>query len=141
MTQHLNAPSPVIVQKYGGSSLATADRIRNAARRIAQAREHGAHVIVVVSAMGDTTDELLELARQVSDDPPAREVDLLLSTGETVSAALMAMALGTLGLHSVALTGGQAGIRTDTIYSRARITDVNPQRLRQELESGAHTRS
>ena len=107
MTQHLNAPSPVIVQKYGGSSLATADRIRNAARRIAQAREHGAHVIVVVSAMGDTTDELLELARQVSDDPPAREVDLLLTTGETVSAALMAMALGTLGLHSVALTGGQ----------------------------------
>jgi aspartate kinase len=136
MTNHLSA-SPIIVQKYGGSSLATADRIRNAARRIAQARENGAHVIVVVSAMGDTTDELLELARQVSDDPPAREVDLLLSTGETVSAALMAMALGTLGLHSVALTGGQAGIRTDTIYSRARITDVNPQRLRQELECGA----
>ena len=87
--------------------------------------------------MGDTTDELLELARQVSEDPPAREMDLLLSTGETVSAALMAMALGSLGLHSVALTGGQAGIRTDTIYSRARITDVNPQRLRQELDGGA----
>lgn len=137
MTQQLSATAPIIVQKYGGSSLATADRIRNAARRIAAARERGHHVIVVVSAMGDTTDELLSLARQVSSDPPARELDLLLSTGETVSAALMAMALGTLGLRSVALTGGQAGIRTDTFYSRARITDINPQRLRQELESGA----
>ena len=90
-------------------------------------------MIVVVSAMGDTTDALIELARQVSHDPPAREMDLLLSTGETVSAALMAMALGSIGLHAVALTGGQAGIRTDMIHSRARITDVNPQRLRQEL--------
>ncbi|MFN0071391.1 MAG: aspartate kinase [Chloroflexota bacterium] len=137
MTQQISASSPIIVQKYGGSSLATAERIRNAARRIAAAHASGAQVIVVVSAMGDTTDELLNLAREVSADPPAREMDLLLSTGETISAALMAMALGALGLRSVALTGGQAGIRTDTIHSRARITDINPQRLRQELGSDA----
>jgi aspartate kinase len=133
MNQSPSSSSPIIVQKYGGSSLATADRIRNAARRISATRKTGRHVIVVVSAMGDTTDALIELARQVSHDPPAREMDLLLSTGETVSAALMAMALGSIGLHAVALTGGQAGIRTDMIHSRARITDVNPQRLRQEL--------
>lgn len=137
MTSSNGESHPIVVQKFGGSSLANAERIRNAAQRIASMYRSGARVVVVVSAMGDTTDELIELAREVNEDPPAREMDLLLSTGETVSAAVMAMALGSLGLQAVALTGGQAGIHTDTIFSRARITDIQPLRLQQEIEAGA----
>ncbi len=126
----------VVVQKYGGSSVATADRIKAVANRVAQTRAAGNDVVVVVSAMGDTTDRLIELATEVAADPQERELDLLLSTGETVSCALMAMALRSLGLESVALTGGQAGIYTDARHNKARIVAVDPKRIREELAGG-----
>src|SRR3972149_5874306 len=103
----------LVVQKYGGSSMATAERIRNVARRTAITKEGGNMVVAVVSAMGDTTDELIALARQITDDPDEREMDLLLHTGEIVSCTLLTMALRKLGLQAVSLTGAQAGIRTD----------------------------
>jgi aspartate kinase len=126
----------LIVQKFGGSSLANAERIRRAAGRIAAARADGVRVVAVVSAMGDTTDELIALARSVTPEPDPRELDLLLSTGETVSATLVAMALRALGCPAVALTAHQAGIRTTKLYTRARITDIHPDRVRRELEHG-----
>lgn len=126
----------IVVQKYGGSSVATADRIKAVANRVAQTRAAGNDVVVVVSAMGDTTDELIELAREVTADPQERELDLLLSTGETVSCALMAMALRSLGVESVALTGGQAGIYTDARHNKARIVAVDPKRIKEELADG-----
>ncbi|MFH1002709.1 MAG: aspartate kinase [Chloroflexota bacterium] len=126
----------LVVQKYGGSSVADADKIKNVARRIARAREKGDQVVVVVSAMGDTTDDLIELARQVSSQPSEREMDLLLSTGEIVSCTLLAMALRESGHPAISLTGAQAGIRTDASHSRARITQVAPQRITAELEKG-----
>jgi aspartate kinase len=126
----------VIVQKYGGSSLATAAHIKRVARRIGSARERHAQIVVVVSAMGDTTDELIALAHAVAAHPDPRELDLLKSTGETVSVALMAMALKDLGYSAIALTGGQAGIQTEARYGRARILAVNPKRVRQELNRG-----
>ncbi|MBV8717392.1 MAG: aspartate kinase [Chloroflexi bacterium] len=126
----------LLVQKYGGSSLATAERIRAAARRVARTAARGKPVIVVVSAMGDTTDELIELAYSVAQRPPERELDLLLSTGETVSATLMAMALHDLQQPAVALTGLQAGIRSTRVFSRARITDIQPARISTELLHG-----
>jgi aspartate kinase len=123
------------VQKYGGSSLATSERIQNAARRVrGTAQAHA--MVVVVSAMGDTTDELIALARQVTPQPPERELDLLLSTGETASASLMAMALQALGQPAVSLTGSQAGIRSTSVFSRARITEIDPGRIRSELGDG-----
>ncbi len=126
----------LLVQKYGGSSLADAVRIRNVARRIAAASKRGYQMVVVVSAMGDTTDELLQLARQVSDQPDERELDVLLSTGEVVSSTLLSMALRTLGCQSISLTGAQAGIQTDATYTRARIHSINPKRILKELEGG-----
>jgi len=126
----------LVVQKYGGSSLANADRILAVADRIRRAREAGNEVVVVVSAMGDTTDELIRLARSVSEDPNKRELDLLLSTGETVAATLVAMALEAMDCPVVSLTGAQLGIRTDRFYSRARIVDVQTDRVRAELSSG-----
>jgi aspartate kinase len=126
----------LIVQKYGGSSLATAERIRAAARRVARTASSGRPVIVVVSAMGDTTDELIELAYQVAPRPDEREMDLLLSTGETVSATLMAMALHEIHQPAVSLTGAQAGIRSTRVFSRARITDIRPERISSELHQG-----
>ena len=126
----------LIVQKYGGSSVADAERIKSVARRIAQAKAQGDQVVVVVSAMGDTTDELIELARQVSKQPSDRELDLLLSTGEIVSSTLLAMALKALGYEAISLSGAQAGIRTDSTYSRARIQRVDPERVVKELEKG-----
>ncbi len=126
----------VLVQKYGGSSLTSAERIRAVADRIRRAREAGNDVVVVVSAMGDTTDELIRLAHLVSDDPDKRELDLLLSTGETVSATLMAMALEAMRCPVVSLTGAQLGIRTDRFYSRARIVDVQTDRVVGELKKG-----
>lgn len=126
----------LVVQKYGGSSVATAERIKTVASLIAKTKAAGNNVVVVVSAMGDTTDDLISLAKQVTDDPHEREMDLLLSTGETVSCALVAMALRSLGLESVALTGGQAGIMTDEMHSRAHIVAIDPQRIEQELEVG-----
>jgi len=126
----------LIVQKYGGSSVADADRIKNVARRIARAKDEGNQVVVVVSAMGDTTDELINLARQINERPKERELDLLLSTGELVSSTLLAMALETLGYEAISLTGVQAGIHTDSNFSRARILRVAPERVVGELERG-----
>lgn len=126
----------LIVQKYGGSSVATAERILAVARRIAATRESGNQVVVVVSAMGKTTDELIRLASQVSPEPDERELDLLLSTGETVSCTLVAMALRGMGHTAISLNAGQAGIHTDSLYGRARITSVDTKRLRRELDEG-----
>jgi len=126
----------LIVQKYGGSSVANGERIKNVARRIAKVRDEGNEVVVVVSAMGDTTDELINLAHQVSEQPSDRELDLLLSTGEVVSSTLLAMALDSLGYKAVSLSGVQAGIQTDSSYSRARILRVDPKRIVNELEKG-----
>ena len=124
----------LIVQKYGGTSVADAERIRNVARRIAAAKDKGDQVVVVVSAMGDTTDELIELAYQVTEQPSGRELDVLLSTGEIVSSTLLAMALRNMGYEAISLSGAQAGIRTDSAYSRARILKVESQRVVKELE-------
>lgn len=126
----------LIVQKYGGSSLADADKIRNVAGRVARARDEGNDVIAVVSAMGDTTDDLIDLASEVADRPDAREMDVLLSTGELVSCTLMAMALRSMGYASVSLSGAQAGIRTDSSYGRARIAGVSPERIISEVDKG-----
>ena len=122
-----------VVQKYGGSSVATAERIRAVAARLVATRDAGNDVIVVVSAMGDTTDDLIALANQVSRTPGGRDLDLLLSTGEIVSSTLLSMCLRDIGCDAVALTGQQAGIRTDSFYSRARIVDIDPARMEQEL--------
>jgi aspartate kinase len=129
-------PARLLVQKYGGSSLATAERIRSAAGRVARTAASSRPVVVVVSAMGDSTDELIELAYQVSPRPDERELDLLLSTGETVSAALMAMALHDLQQPAVSLTAIQAGIRSTSVFARARITDIHPRRIESELRAG-----
>lgn len=124
------------VHKYGGSSVADADKIVNVARRIADVYDAGNQVVTVVSAMGDTTDKLINLARTVSDEPDPRELDLLLSTGELVSITLLSMALRNLGYDAISLSGPQAGIRTDRAYGRARISEVDPSRLRSELAQG-----
>jgi aspartate kinase len=129
-------PAPLIVQKFGGSSLADADRIRRVARRIARERAAGAQLVVVVSAMGDTTDELLALAGAVTEEPDERELDMLLATGEHQSATLVSMALHALGVPAISLTGAQAGISTDGRYGKARIANVEPQRVRDELAGG-----
>ncbi len=126
----------LLVQKYGGSSVANADRIRNAARRIRATVEAGHQVVVVVSAMGDTTDALVDLAYKVTGKPAMRELDVLLSTGEVVSSTLLTMALHDLGLPAISLSGAQAGIKTDTAYNAARITDIDPRRPRRELDKG-----
>ena len=126
----------LIVQKYGGSSLADADKIRNVAERIARSKDAGNSVVAVVSAMGDTTDDLIDLANEVSERPDAREMDVLLSTGELVSCTLMAMALRAMGYESVSLSGAQAGIRTDSSYGRARIAGVSPERIISEVDKG-----
>jgi len=126
----------LIVQKYGGSSVADADRIKNVAQRVIRAREEGNQVVVVASAMGQTTDQLIQLARQVAEKPDDRELDHLLSTGEVVSCTLLTMALHSMGQKAISLTGAQAGIRTDSTYSRARITGISPKRISRELEKG-----
>jgi len=126
----------LIVQKYGGTSVADAERIKNVARRIAQAKDGGGQVVVVVSAMGDTTDELIKLAYQVSDHPGDRELDVLLSTGEIVSSTLLAMVLMDMGYGAISLSGAQAGIWTDSAYRRARILKVESKRVVKELEKG-----
>ena len=125
-----------VVLKFGGSSLATAERIRLVAERIAARRRQGDAVVAVVSAQGDTTDDLLERLHELAPQPPAREVDMLLATGEQQSAALMAATLSTLGVPAVSLTGWQAGIATDRSHRRARIHSIAPQRIRRLLASG-----
>jgi aspartate kinase len=124
----------IVVQKYGGSSVADAGKIRNVARRAVSAEEKGNGVVVVVSAMGKTTDRLIELAYHVSDHPDDRELDVLLSTGELVSSTLLAMALRSMGVEAISLSGAQAGIRTDAAYSRARILGVDTDRIKRELQ-------
>ena len=126
----------LIVQKFGGSSLAEADRIRRVAQRIARARANGADLVVIVSAMGDTTDELLALAGAITAEPDPRELDMLLATGEHQSATLVSMALHALGVRAISLTGAQAGITTDESHGRARIANVEPRRVRRELDAG-----
>ena len=125
-----------IVQKYGGSSLATPAAIRGVAERVRRSRELCDGVVVVVSAMGDTTDELIALAHELTEDPPAREMDQLLSTGEVITAPLLAMALGAAGCEAVSLTGPQAGIRASSAHRKARILNIVPERLVEELERG-----
>ena len=125
-----------IVQKYGGSSVASAERIRAVAERIASRKAAGHQVVAVVSAMGDTTDQLLDLAHEINQHPEDRELDVLLSTGEIVSSTLMAMALHSMGLDAVSLTGAQAGLRTDAVHSKARILAIEPDRVRKELAAG-----
>jgi len=127
---------PLVVQKFGGSSVADADRIRRVARRIARERAAGSDLVVIVSAMGDTTDELLSLAAAITDEPDPRELDMLLATGEHQSATLMSMALHSLGVAAISLTGPQAGITTDGRYGRARIANVEPIRIRGEIDRG-----
>ena len=126
----------LVIHKYGGSSGADAGMIQNVARRIAEVKKQGTGVVAVVSAMGDSTDDLLELAHSVSDQPHPRELDLLLSTGELVSCTLLTMALADLGQEAVSLTGSQAGIHTDTSHGRARIYSVDTARIQKELQEG-----
>ena len=126
----------LIVQKYGGSSVANADRILHVARRVAARAQQGNRMVVTVSAMGDTTDDLIALAQQVTRSPSDREMDLLLSTGEIVSCTLLAMALRELGVPAASFTGAQAGIMTDSTHGRARILSVDPARIRRCLDEG-----
>ncbi len=126
----------IVVQKYGGSSVADADKIRNVARKISESFKKGTQVVAVVSAMGDTTDNLIELAGRITPNPEPREMDLLLSTGEIVSSTLLAMTLHAMGYKAVALSGPQAGISTDSSFSSARITGIEPKRIIKELDKG-----
>lgn len=126
----------IVVQKYGGSSVADADRIRRVARRVVECYQQGNQVVVVVSARGDTTDELISLAKEITDNPPEREMDMLLSTGEQISIALLAMAIQAMGFPVISLTGPQVGILTDNVHTKARIQDVRSERLMDELNQG-----
>ena len=126
----------LVVQKYGGSSVADAERITHVARRIAERAEGGDRVVAVVSAMGDTTDRLIALAREVTSSPRPRELDMLFSTGEAVSSTLLSMALHELGSDAISLSGVQAGIRTDAVFGRARIAGIETARIERELAAG-----
>jgi aspartate kinase len=127
----------LIVQKFGGSSVSDAESIKRVAARIAATKRSGQQVVVVVSAMGDTTDELIELANQVSPIPNGRELDMLLTAGERISMALLAMAISNLGLEARSFTGSQAGIITTSTHGRARVIDVTPGRIQEALKEGA----
>jgi aspartate kinase len=127
----------LVVQKYGGSSVADAERIKRVAERIVATRKAGHDVVVVVSAMGDTTDELLDLASQVTPLPPGRELDMLLTAGERISMALLAMAISALGFEARSFTGSQAGVITTSTHGKARIIDVTPGRIRGAVDEGA----
>jgi len=126
----------VIVQKYGGTSVGTAARIRRVSRRIAATVKGGQMVVAVVSAMGHTTDRLIALAQSVNDEPPARELDMLVANGETITAPLVAMCLQGMGVPAISLSGLQAGVRTSAHHSRARIQDIKPDRIVQALRAG-----
>jgi aspartate kinase len=126
----------LIVQKYGGSSVADVEKIKNVARRVAKAKDEGNQVVVVVSAMGDTTDDLIGKALEFADYPNPREFDTLLATGEQEAMALLAIALIAKGYGAISLSGAQAGITTDTIHSQARILKIDPKRVRKELDKG-----
>jgi len=126
----------IIVQKFGGSSVADAEKIKNVAKRVVETKRQGNKVVTVVSAMGKNTDNLISLAKQVSDAPPAREMDMLLATGEQTTIALLAMAIQSMGEEVISLTGPQAGIKTDTVHSKAKILNINTERLHKELDQG-----
>ena len=126
----------LIVQKYGGSSVADIPKLRRVAARVARTRATGASVVVVVSAMGNTTNELLSLARQVTEHPGRRELDMLISVGERVSMTLLAMALADLGVPARSFTGSQSGIVTDENHANARVIEVRPERVREALSRG-----
>jgi aspartate kinase len=128
---------PLVVQKFGGSSVADAAGIRRVANRVVETRRAGNDVVVVVSAMGDTTDELLDLAGSIAIEPPARELDILLTAGERISMALLAMAINALGVPAESYTGQQAGVQTDTVHGKASIVGVAPRRIVHALERGA----
>jgi aspartate kinase len=126
----------IVVQKYGGSSLADADAIKRVAKRIVSTKKEGHDVVVAVSAMGDTTDELIDLATSVSPNPPGRELDMLLTAGERISMAVLAMAIGELGYRARSFTGSQAGVITDAEHGRAKIIDVTPGRVQEAIDNG-----
>ena len=127
---------PLVVQKFGGTSVADSEKILAAARKAVRAHQKGQQVVMVVSAMGKNTDTLIDLAKQVNDRPPAREMDMLLSTGEQVSVALVAMAIDSLGYKAVSLTGAQIGIKTDSSHTKARIHSISTERITQLLDEG-----
>ena len=126
----------LIVQKFGGSSVANPERIKRIAQRVVETKRRGHDVVVVVSALGDTTDELLELAGQITQTPPERELDMLMATGEQVSMALLAMAVEELGEDAISFTGAQVGILTDGTHTKAKIIDINAKRIREQLTNG-----
>jgi aspartate kinase len=126
----------IIVQKFGGTSVANAEKIHRAARRAIKAKLDGHQVVMVVSAMGHTTDELVDLAKQVSNNPPKREMDMLLTTGEQVSISLMAMAIHAAGHEAISFTGGQVGMITDTSHTKARIHSIDGARIKKHLDQG-----
>jgi aspartate kinase len=127
---------PLVVQKFGGSSVATAERVMAAARKAIRAKQAGNQVVVVVSARGDTTDDLIEMAQEITKQPPEREMDMLLSTGEQISIALLAMAISSLGDRAISFTGAQVGIRTDSTHTKARIREIKTERMRRALAEG-----
>src|SRR5918911_1388602 len=131
------APSlATVVMKFGGTSVGNPEKLKNVARRLVGAHEAGVRVVAVLSAMGDTTDELLDLAHQVSPTPDPRELDMLVSVGERISCALCAMAIHDLGHEAISLTGSQAGIVTDTVHGKAKIVDVRARRIHEALDDG-----
>ncbi|MDR3637353.1 MAG: aspartate kinase, partial [Isosphaeraceae bacterium] len=127
---------PLLVQKFGGTSVADSNKILAAARRAIRAHQRGNQVLVVVSARGHTTDELIELAKEITEKPPVREMDMLLSTGEQVSVALMAMAIQSLGVPAISFTGAQIGLVTDSFHTKARIRNISTERMAQALDEG-----
>ena len=126
----------IIVQKYGGTSVADIARIENVAKRIVETKRAGYDVVVIVSALGHTTDKLIDMALKITMNPPDRELDMLISTGEQVSSALLAMAIHRLGLDAISFTGAQVGIITDNSFTKARIIDINAKRIGEELGKG-----
>ena len=128
----------LIVKKFGGSSVATTEKIMNVAKRVLSEKQPGDQIVMVVSAMGDTTDDLITLANGITKDPYqyAREMDMLLTTGEQVSIALLAMAFKSLGQPAISLTGPMAGMRTDSVHTKGRIKDIQPKRVHEELDKG-----
>ncbi len=126
----------LIVMKFGGSSVGDAERMKRVAQRVVDRHQEGHRCVVVVSAMGDTTDDLIDLSKQLTDRPPAREMDMLLTTGEQISIALLSMAIDRLGCKAISFTGWQAGMYTEPVHGKARITDIQPQRVLQALDEG-----
>lgn len=126
----------LIVMKFGGSSVGDAERMKRVAKRIAETKKNGHSCVIVVSAMGDTTDDLIDLSKQLNLTPPAREMDMLLANGEQISMSLLSMAVNSLGIPAISLTGWQAGITTESVHSKARISDINPERIKSALDQG-----